>query len=956
MAALHRLPEAMQILTGSWPSRRGPLLVAMGSREAGCVAMNFEHISANIHGIAVAEVLDLLATDQVNGLTLDQALLRLEIHGANEITGPHGIGGLRRFLPQFRQPLVYILLIAAVVVIWLGEWVDASVILGIVLINAVVGFIQESKAEKAISALVKLVTSTATVRRGGSIQRIDARHLVPGDLVILGSGDRVPADIRLIRLKELSIDESMPTGESAPVAKHSGRLPLGSILADRRNVAYAGTLVVSGRAEGVVWATGDRTESGRIAGLIAAADPLATPLTRRIAAFSRLMLRVILVLAAITFLIGMVRGEPVGEMFMAAVALAVGAIPEGLPATVTICLAIGVARLARHRTIVRRLPAVETLGSTTVICSDKTGTLTENRMTVCEVLAGGRLYELEGRGYDPEGKIYQDGAAIPPGSALALGECLKAGLLCNDARLVKKDGQWLPQGDPTEAALIVAVRKWGIDGSREGKTPRLDALAFDPTRQYMATLHEDGEGGFRVIYKKGAVEHLLPKCVDALKPDGENGSLDRGVVMAAAERMAAKGPRILAFARRIVPADQDSLTHEHVAGALTFLGLQGMEDPPREDAIRAVARCRSAGIEVKMITGDHALTATSIARWFGIGGEQPEVLTGRQLERIPDEELPAIAKATAVFARVSPEQKVRLVIALQAGGEVVAMTGDGVNDAPALRQADIGVAMGKSGTDVAKGAADLVLTDDNFASIGNAVEEGRGIYDNLVKCIVWEIPCNFGEGLTLLAAIFAGVALPALPVQLLWVNMMTAVILGFALIFEPKEDDIMSRPPRDPARPIMDFPLFMRTCLLSLLILVGSFGLFVWEQAARGLAIAEARTVVVNVVVVIEISYLLSCRSFLRGPWAVGILSNGWVLPCIVMMLLLQFAFTHHPLMNRLFGTAPLDVLSWLHVFLTGAFTFAAVEFEKWLRRRHHGGDSEPQSAAARIQVSSSEP
>lgn len=907
-----------------------------------------EHIPADIHGIEADEVLDLLGTDIVNGLTPDGALQRLDRYGPNEITRRPGIGTCRRFLRQFRQPLVYILLIAAVIVIGLGKWVDASVILGVVLVNAAVGFIQEHKAEKAISELVRLVPAQATVKRGGSLLRIDARNLVPGDMVLLESGDRVPADLRLIRLKELRVDESMLTGESVPAAKHSGRLPLGSILADRRNIAYAGTLVVSGQAEGVVWATGDRTESGRIAGLISAADSLETPLTRKIAGFSRLMLRVILGLAAATLGIGMIRGEAPAEMFMAAVTLAVSAIPEGLPATVTICLAIGVVRLARRRAIIRHLPAVETLGSTTVICSDKTGTLTENRMTVRELFAGGRLYEVGGSGYEPEGEIHREGSAVPPGGDPALGECLKAGLLCNDANLVKKEGRWEVQGDPTEAALIVAARKWGLDAAKDVGMARLDVLAFESARQYMATLHHDGRNGARVIYKKGAVEHLLPKCVDALAPDGEAGPLDRDRVMDAAEQMAEKGLRVLAFARRLVPADHHSLSHDHVAGALTFLGLQAMEDPPREDAIQAVARCRGAGISVKMITGDHALTATSIARRFGIGGERAVVISGRQLEKIPDEELPAAVAATSVFARVTPEQKVRLVKALQSAGHVVAMTGDGVNDAPALRQADIGVAMGITGTDVAKGAADLVLTDDNFATIEKAVEEGRGIYDNLVKCIVWAIPCNFGESLTLLAAIFTGVALPALPVQLLWVNMMTAAVLGFALVFEPKEEDLMSRPPRDPAKPIMDFPLFMRTGLISLMILAGSFGLFVWVQAVRGLSLAEARTVAVNVIVVIEVSYLLSCRSLIRPPWALGMFSNPWIFFSIAAMVAMQVVFTYLPVMNRLFGSAALDALSWLHVFLTGAIAFAAVEFEKWLRSRsedrvsHHGGAASP--------------
>jgi Ca2+-transporting ATPase len=825
----------------------------------------------------------------------------------------------------------------------LGEWVDASVIFGIVLVNAVVGFIQEGKAGRAIQALSRMVVMEATVRRDGEVRRIPSRELVPGDVVLLQSGDRVAADIRLFKVRNLQVDESMLTGESVPVEKHAKRVSLETVLAERGNVVFAGTLVTYGRAEGMVWATGERTESGRIAGLISRVVSLDTPLTRKITVLSRLLMWLILGLAAVTFAIGVLRGEPKVEMFMAAVALAVGAIPEGLPAAMTITLAVGVSRMAKRRTIVRQLPAVEALGSTTVICSDKTGTLTENQMTVREVFAGGRLYEVSGNGYDPRGEISDVRGVADLAMNVSLGECLKSGLLCNDSSVVEADGRRLVTGDPTEAALHVAAEKAGLSGSEvTSDLPRVDTLAFESEHQYMATLHHQGEGEQRVIYKKGAVERLLARCDDALGADGAPMPLDAVEIQRVADEMASKGLRVLGFARRMVPEHQEEVDHQHVAVGLTFLGLQGMLDPPRAEAVRAVARCQGAGITVKMITGDHLLTAAAIAKQLGIGIGEGRAVSGRDLERCSDEDLADLAESVSVFARVAPEQKLRLVRALQERHHIVAMTGDGVNDAPALKQSDIGVAMGINGTDVAKGAADIILMDDNFSSIESAVEEGRGVFDNLSKFIVWTIPCNLGEGLILLTAIFLGATLPALPVQLLWINMMTAIALGFALVFEPKEDDLMQRPPREPDRPILDFPLFMRTGLVSLIILGGAFGLFLWEQQVRGLSISEARTVVINVIVVVECFYLLSCRSLTRPEWQIGFFSNPWVFPSILLMIVLQLLFTYAPVMNRLFDTAPIDGAVWWHIVAVGFAAYLAVGAEKLIRFRF--GDK-PQDA-----------
>jgi magnesium-transporting ATPase (P-type) len=897
-----------------------------------------ELAQTNWHELPEPEVVRLLESDQTCGLTQAEVGARLRQFGPNEMTAQKRMSEWMRFLLQFAQPLMYILLLASAVTLFLGEYVDSAVIFGVTFINALVGFFQESKAEKAIEALSKMVRTEATVRRDGRKQRVSSTDLVPGDIVLLQSGDKVPADLRLLLVRSLQVDESALTGESVPVEKDAGALAPGAGLADRKNLGFAGTLVTYGQAEGVVAATGNRTETGRIATLIHEAADLSTPLTRKIAQFSKLVLWVILGLAALTFAVGVARGEKAVEMFMAAVALAVGAIPEGLPAAVTITLAIGVSRMAKHRAIIRKLPAVEALGSTTVICSDKTGTLTENQMTVQQIFAGGKFFDVTGSGYEAKGELLSEGRGVPLDRHEALRETLLAGLLNNDSQL-ERDGERLKvEGDPTEAALIVAAQKSGlVPADTHSAHPRLDVIPFESEHQFMATLHSRGEGQARVIFKKGSVERLLERCSHTLRDDGELAPLDAAAVNAAVEQMAARGLRVLAFARLEVAHDHDQLHHDHVRAGLTFLGLQGMIDPPRAEAIVSVRKCQEAGIQVKMITGDHALTARSIAVQLGLrGGGEGELIavTGRELEKVSDADLPELAERAAVFARVAPEQKLKLVRALQARGHIVAMTGDGVNDAPALKQADIGVAMGITGTDVAKGAADMLLTDDNFASIEAAVEEGRSVFDNLTKFIIWTLPTNVGEAMILLAAILLGVALPILPVQLLWINMATAVFLGLMLVFEPKERDLMQRPPRDPRQPILTRLLLLRTGLVSLIILGGAFGAFLWEQQVRGRTVIEARTTVVNVIVMVECFYLLNCRSLLHSMFSVGLWTNLAVFGGIAAMLGAQLLFTHTALMNRLFHTAPLDAASWLYVVGVGFVAYCIVECEKWLRRK----------------------
>ncbi|MBN1994301.1 MAG: cation-transporting P-type ATPase [Anaerolineae bacterium] len=896
--------------------------------------------------LPATEVLELLESDAQKGLDIFEVQHRQHRFGPNVLTPKRGRNPLMQFLLQFSNPLILILLVASGITALIKGPVDALIILAVVLINAIIGYIQESRAEKAIEALAQAMTTEATVIRAGERLRVSATELVPGDIVALQSGDKAPADMRLLRARDLQVAEAALTGESVPIKKEAdAQLPVGVVLAERRTMVYASTLVTYGQGVGVVTATGDDTEVGRISRLISEAQELETPLTRKIAGFSRLLLYAVLALAAITFAIGVLRGESVVETFTAAVALTVAMIPEGLPAALTVTLAIGVSRMAQRRAIIRKLPAVETLGSVTVICSDKTGTLTQNQMTTQQIVAGGLHYTVTGAGYDPIGQILQQDKAVETlEGATALRECLLAGLLCNDSALVEKDGRWAAQGDPTEVALIVAARKGGlVAASLEKQLPRLDQIPFDSQHRYMATLHDalaerENVSTERVAYIKGAVEVILEKCVAALDADGQVVRLDPAQVHRDVEAIAAQGLRVLAFARASMPVGATSLGHTDVASNLTFLGLQAIIDPPREEVISAIGACQEAGIQVKMITGDHALTAAAIATQIGLAEPCPDatppqdcVLTGKDLANYADARLIDAVERVAVFARVSPEQKLRLVEALQARGNVVAMTGDGVNDGPALKQADIGIAMGIAGTEVAKEAADMVLTDDNFATIEAAVEEGRGVFDNLTKIIVWVLPTNVGEGLILLFAVLLGIALPILPVHVLWINTVTASVLGLVLALEPKELGIMKRPPRAPNAPILTRELTWRVLLVGLCILVGAFGLYELDLWL-GSDIAQARTVAVNAIVMIEVFYLFNCRSLTRSMFRIGVFSNRWVVIGIVTMVLLQLLFTYTPFMNTLLLTAPLSLADWARVLGVSLIAYLIVEFEKWMR------------------------
>lgn len=891
-------------------------------------------LSRHWHHLPLDQAVELLETDSEFGLDLFEIKHRQERFGPNVLTPRKGKGPLFRFLLQFNNPLIYILLAASLITALVKDLVDAVIILGVVLVNAVIGFIQESKAEAAIEALAQTMTTEATVRRAGRTERVSAAELVPGDVVSVKAGDKVPADLRLLRARDLQIAEASLTGESVPVQKVADTiLAPETPLAERRNMVYASTLVTYGHGMGVVTATGDSTEVGLISQLITSAEELATPLTRKIAQFSQILLYAILALAAATFGVGLLRRQTATETLTAAIALAVGAIPEGLPAALTVTLAIGVSRMARRRAIIRKLPAVETLGSVTIVCSDKTGTLTQNEMTVRQISVAGARYEVTGSGYEPSGQILPNG--IEPGGALA--ECLVSGLLCNDSLVVKENGGWQAQGDPTEVALLVSARKGGL-AAEQLDLPRLDAIPFESEHQYMATLHDSGPGQPRLVYLKGALEVVLERCRLALDPDGQEITLDVDAIQDDADRMASQGLRVLAFARGEMPPDTASLSHADVANNLTFLGLQAMIDPPRPEAVTAVRACQEAGIQVKMITGDHALTAAAIAKQLGLIGapseqESPSVMSGRDVSNCCDEDMIDRVEHTAVFARVSPEQKLRLVEAFQSRHHIVAMTGDGVNDGPALKQADVGVAMGITGTDVAKETADMVLTDDNFASIEAAVEEGRGVFDNLTKIITWTLPTNLGEGLIILLAVLAGITLPILPIHILWINMTTVGVLGIVLALEQKEPGIMHRPPRDPKAPILNRELLLRILLVGTIILIGAFGLFEWELL-NGASVAEARTVAVNVVVVVEMFYLFNCRSLTQSMFRLGLFSNPWLILGLAGMIVLQLLFTYAPFMNRFLSSAPISLGTWLHVVGVGFIGYLAVELEKWLRRR----------------------
>ena len=868
------------------------------------------------------------------GLPETEALRRLERHGPNTLPAPRRHGPWRRFLLQFHNVLIYALLASALLTAWLGHWVDTAVILGVVLINALIGFFQEGRAEQAMDAIRRMLSPHAQVRRDGRRRELPAEALVPGDVVFLASGDKVPADLRLLEVNSLQIDESVLTGESQPVEKTQAPVAAASELGDRCCMAYSGTLVTYGQGVGLVAATGAATEIGRISALLAQVPALSTPLLRDIAVFSRWLTVAILSASGLLIAIGtLLHSYTLDEMFLAAVGLAVAAIPEGLPAIITITLAIGVQRMARRNAIVRRLPAVEALGSVTVICSDKTGTLTKNEMTVQSVLTADALFGVSGAGYRPHGGFSLDEREVPAAQHPGLLDACRAALLCNDASLVSENNDWVLAGDPTEGALITLAMKAGLEQAGESATlPRTDAIPFESQHRFMATLHHDHQGR-GTVFLKGAPERVLALCT-LERQQGQDRPLQPQNWNPRMEALAASGMRLLAVAtRREAEHRLDMGFGDVERGGFVLLAVMGIADPPREEAMRAVAACRAAGIRVKMITGDHAATAAAIGARLALAA-QIHTVSGASLDALDDAELRALVMRTEVFARASPEHKLRLVQALQDCGEVVAMTGDGVNDAPALKRSDVGVAMGRKGTEAAKEAAGIVLADDNFASIVAAVEEGRTAYDNIRKSIAYILPTNGGEAGMLLVAVLMGITLPITAVQILWVNMVTEVTLSLTLAFEAPETDIMRRPPRRASEPLLSRWLVWRIVLVSVLLVLGSMGLFLWETQ-HGATLEVARTVALNTLVIGQIAYLFNCRRIVAPSltWK-GLEGSRYALLAAGVLAVLQLALTYLPAMQAAFGTAALDLAAWGRIVLFGVALVLLVEAEKWLSRR----------------------
>ncbi len=878
------------------------------------------------HALPGEEVLAHLGSSG-QGLAGDEAARRLSLHGPNRLTPPPRVSALRRFLRQFANALIAILIPAALVMALLGEYADAAVVLAVVLINALIGHVQEGKAEQALDAIRDMLSPQAAVLRAGERQTVPAESLVPGDVVVLAAGDKVPADLRLLEAKGLEVQESALTGESVASPKASHPAAPSAALGDRHSVAFSGTLVTRGAGLGVVAATGDATELGRIGRLLAGTDNGETPLMAQVGSFGRWLTAAILVLGGLTFAVGVLfRGYTATEMFQAAVGLAVAAIPEGLPAILTVTLAIGVTRMARRKAIIRHMPTVETLGAVSIICTDKTGTLTRNEMTVRTALAGTAMWRAEGVGYAPEGAL---ALAEGDGSPALLADLARAGLLCNDAQLVKVDGDWTVQGDPVDGALLAFAGKAGLPladgGTGHG---RLDAVPFESDRAFMATLNRP-PGGASTAYVKGAPEAILARAALEEHPDGLR-PLDHAAWTARVERLAAEGQRVLAVAYKPMDA-AEVLEVRDLDGGLVLLGLVGLIDPPREEARRAVGQCAAAGIAVKMITGDHGRTAKAIAESVGIRGG---VVTGAELDALDDDGLARAARDNAVFARATPEHKIRLVDALRRDGGIIAMTGDGVNDAPALKAADVGVAMGAKGTEVAKEAADMVLADDNFATIVHAVEEGRTVFDNLRKALTYVLPTSFGQAGTIVLAVLAGTLLPVTPLQVLWVNLVTAVTLSLTIAFDPADPGLMARPPRPPRVPLLSGFLVWRIGFVTGLMVAGCALVF-FQALADGRPVEQARTLVVNALVLFEAAYLFNCRSLLASAFRRDTLAgNRLTLAAVALVLALQLAFTYAPPLQAVFGTMGTPAGDWLALAGLAVVLFLLVEGEKVVVRR----------------------
>ncbi len=900
------------------------------------------------HAAGEEAVLEILEASR-DGLSTSAAAERLERFGPNALPRAESRSALRRFLAQFNNLLIYVLLGAAALTAALAHWVDTGVILAVVVANAIIGFIQEGRAEQAMDAIRQMLAPKSSVLRDGERRSIDSALVVPGDIVLLEAGEKVPADVRLLEASGLRVEEAILTGESVPVDKRTGAVSPTASIGDRFSMAFSGTLIAAGAGRGVVVTTGGATEIGRISGLLSTVETLTTPLVRQMDGFARWLTVLVLLIAAVLLAYGyFVQHMPFDDLFMIVVGIAVAAIPEGLPAVLTITLAIGVQAMARRNAIIRRLPAIETLGSVSVICTDKTGTLTRNEMMVTTLAGGAHTWAVTGVGYAPDGEVCLGEAEVDLEEHPLLLEFARVSELCNDAALRKHGEDWTVEGDPMEGALKALAGKIVQPGPGSFEAwRRVGAIPFDAAHRFMAVLHEDPRGRAWITVK-GAPERVLAMCSAQFGADGRAEALDHTAWHDRIEAIAAQGQRVLALAQREAPDNQAALTAADLEGQLTLVGLVGLIDPPRAEAIAAVAECREAGIRVKMITGDHAGTAAAIARQIGL--ENPDrVLTGAALEQMDDAQLAAVVIETDVFARTSPEHKLRLVTALQSHQLTVAMTGDGVNDAPALKRADAGIAMGQKGSEAAKEASDLVLADDNFASIAAAVREGRTVYDNIKKVISWTLPTNAGETMTIIVALLLGLALLITAIQILWINLITAVTLGIALAFEPTEPNTMKRPPRRRGEPLLTGELIWHVVLVSTLFLAAVFGVYAYA-VDKGHAPELARTMAVNTLVVLEIFHLF----FIRNIYGTSLTWKAvqgtrviWI--CVMTITAAQLLVTYAPPLQQVFGTRAVPLVDGILIVAVGAVFFAIIETEKQLRlvfRKPAQGD--PQASSAR--------
>src|SRR3984893_11352439 len=884
------------------------------------------------YSMTATEVVQRLATDGKNGLNAAEGSRRLQKYGRNQLPEGKKSGPLARFLSQFNNILVYVLLGAGFTKLMLNLWIDAAIILGFVIINGLLGFIQEGKAEKALDSIRNMLSAEARTVRDGETRMIPADQLVPGDVVLLESGDKVPADLRLTEVKNLRTEEAALTGESVPTDKITEPVASNATVGDRENMAVSGTMVVSGRATGVVAATGDETELGRINHLLASVNALETPLLRQIKKFGYAITAVIGVVSVLIFAYGKwVKGMDFVELFQAVIGIAVSVIPEGLPAIITITLAIGVQRMAQRNAIIRRLPAVETLGSVSRICSDKTGTLTLMEMMVVSAVTAESAYQVTGDGYAPEGEVKKDGK--PAGKQFVLDLMGRVCVLCNDAELFEEDGAWKVEGDPTEGALYPFATKLGMDRQTEqAASPRIDAIPFESEHKFMATLHKSADGK-EVLFVKGAPEVILDHCDRQQTAGSEARPIDRSYFMSASDKLAGQGERVLALAWLESPAVKSgSLTAPDLPKNLVLLGLIGLLDPPRQEAVEAVHECHGGGIRVTMITGDHKITAAAIAKMLGIGYGKTAI-TGAEIEEMNEAALQEKVRNVDVFARASPEHKLRLVKAIQANRQIVAMTGDGVNEAPALKKADIGVAMGIKGTEVTKEAAGMVLADDNFASITAAVKEGRTVYNNIEKAILFMLPTNVAQALVLAVAIFFGFTMPRRRPRCLWVNVVTSVPLGLVVSFEPHELDVMDRTPRSVDRPILTGFGIWRVIFVGLTLLAVTLSAFFWMKS-RGASDQLARTVAVNMITIGQVFYLLNSRYLLDSSLSLTAhLGNKYLPLGIGAVVVLQLLFTYAPPLQRLFDNEAIPLWVWPWLIVAALLFFLVVEAEKLVIR-----------------------